>query len=46
MLYKEAGMFEQSIKFLDENEKYIVDKLTLFENKGSLLTLIIQYYID
>lgn len=34
MLYKEAGMFEQSIKFLDENEKYIVDKLSLFENKA------------
>lgn len=34
MLYKEAGMFENSIKHLEENEKYIVDKLNLFENKA------------
>lgn len=34
MLYKEAGLFEQSIKHLEENEKYIVDKLNYHENKG------------
>lgn len=42
MLYKEAGMFEQSIKHLEENEKYILDKLNLMENRGKLL--VIKFY--
>jgi hypothetical protein len=34
MLYREAGMYEQSIKHLEENQKYILDKLNLQELKG------------
>lgn len=35
MLYSEADMNEQSVKHLEENEKYILDKLNLVEKKGT-----------
>ncbi len=34
MLYKDAGLYEQSIKHMEENQKYILDKLKLEENRG------------
>ena len=34
MLYKEAGLFDQSVKHLEDNDKYIVDKLNLLETKA------------
>jgi hypothetical protein len=34
MVYREAELYEQSLKHLEENEKYILDKLTLEETKG------------
>jgi hypothetical protein len=36
MLYAEAGFYEKSVKHLEENQKYILDKLTLEEKKGTL----------
>lgn len=36
MLYAEAGFYEKSVKHLEENQKYILDKLTLEEKKGNL----------
>lgn len=35
-IYQEAQIFEQSIKHLDENKNYILDKLSLLEKKGFL----------
>ena len=34
MVYNEAGQYEKSIKFLEENQKYILDKLTLEEMRA------------
>jgi peptide alpha-N-acetyltransferase len=34
MVYAEAGLYEKALKHLDENEKYIVDKLKLQEMRA------------
>ncbi len=34
MVYSEGGHYEKSIKFLEENQKYILDKLTLEEARA------------
>jgi tetratricopeptide (TPR) repeat protein len=39
MLYREAGMYEQSIKHLEENQAFILDKLSLQELKGKLMMI-------
>ncbi len=39
MIYREAELNEQALKHLEENEKYILDKLKLEEAKGFILFL-------
>ena len=34
MLYLEAEMYEESLKHLEDNEKFILDKLKFEEMKG------------
>jgi peptide alpha-N-acetyltransferase len=34
MVYSEGGHYEKSIKFLEDNQKYILDKLTLEEMRA------------
>lgn len=36
MVYREAELYEQSLKHLDENEKYILDKLSLEETRAQV----------
>ena len=52
MVYNEAGFYEKSIKHLEENQKYILDKLTLEEMradsslKGNQMAKAITIYED
>ena len=36
MVYREAELYDQSLKHLEENEKYILDKLNLEEARAQI----------
>lgn len=36
MVYREAELYEQSLKHIEENERYILDKLNLEENRAQV----------
>ena len=46
MVYREAGHYEQALKHLEDNYKYILDKLTLEESKGELLIKTLNHGIE
>jgi hypothetical protein len=45
MVYREAELYEQSLKHLEENEKYIFDKLNLEEARGLKFISIFSVFV-
>ncbi len=44
MVYREAGLYDQCLKHLEDNKRYILDKLCVEETKSKIIFF--SYYIN